>query len=143
MDSVGARSERCRHGAAGRLLATSRRLATFALMLVNALGVPASAADAMLNISISPEVAYQVREWRRAHGLAQAPEAVLPQAVTDGRGAIRQALRLIGIEDPSASGLRIVAVRVGAHWHVTIETPGEAPDYVVDVADSIASHTAL
>jgi len=122
--------------------AASQRLWIFALVLTSAWAVPASAAEGALNVAISPEVAHLVREWRRAHGLPQAPEATVPGPVSDGRGAIRPALRLIGIDEVSASGLRISVVRSDAHWRVTIEAPGDDPDYVVDVADSIASRTS-
>jgi hypothetical protein len=125
------------------LRATSRWFAIAALLLANAYWVPAAAADVMLTVAISPDVAYQVREWRRAHGLPQAPEAAPPHAVSDGRGAIEQALQLIGIEDQSRNELRVSVVRVGAHWQVTIESQGDDPDYVVDVADAIAKRSAF
>jgi hypothetical protein len=113
-----------------------------ALTVAHAYVPRAGAAEVTLNIAISPDVAYLVREWRRAHGLPQEPEAAPSRPVADGRGAILQALRLIGIDDRSPNGVRPSVVREGAHWRVTIESRGDDPDYVVDVADSIANPVA-
>ncbi len=112
-------------------------------MVASAYAGRADAADVALDIAISPEAAYLVREWRRAHGLPQEPEATPPPATAQGRGAIDQALRLIGVEDRATNDVRASAVRVGAHWRVTVEAQGEEPAYVVDVADSIARRSAL
>lgn len=112
-----------------------------ALMLTSAYVAPSDAAESTLAVTISPDVAYYVREWRRAHGLPQEAEVASPDKLADGGGAVEPALRLIGIADQSPDDLRISVMQVGAHWRVFVESLSDNRRYVVDVADSIAQPT--
>lgn len=102
---------------------------------------PCAAADVSVTIAISPELAFQVREWRRAHGLPQAPEeAAQHKAIGDSRPAVERALQLAGLSGLSPDAMQVSAVHERSYWHVTIARldASEAP-YEIDVADALAA----
>src|SRR5690348_9207605 len=85
---------------------SSRAFATCGLIVKALFGIAlcwcastadAGAAEASVTVSLSPESARMIRDWRRAHGLPQAPEE---DAQTPSRRheAMVSALRLAGVE---------------------------------------------
>ncbi|HZP65081.1 MAG TPA: hypothetical protein VFB32_02120 [Rudaea sp.] len=121
------------------------------LLVLLALGSvqPATAADVGLTMTLSPEIAALVRQWRREHGLPQAPEEPGEQKMqqqkmaADSRGAVTQALKLAGLAGASPNDLHVTATHEESHWQVTIDVPGETEAYVVEVADAVAGRVRL
>lgn len=109
----------------------------------------ARAADVSLHVSIPEEMAYAVRQWRREHGLPQAPETTPAPtrnagnksvAMSDGGLATQKALRLLGLDGAEAKDLEVSTRHDGAHWQVSVKVLGESDGtvHVIDVADSLA-----
>jgi hypothetical protein len=101
----------------------------------------ANAAEVGLGITFSPEAAHMIRDWRRAHGLPQAPETTQVQAPPDGSNAIEKAIRYAGLEGAARNDLVVAVSRLSSHWQVTIHvtnTP-DSSDYVIEVADAAAN----
>jgi hypothetical protein len=101
----------------------------------------AHAADVGLGISFSPEAARVIRDWRRAHGLPQAPEADDLKAPLSSSNAIEKAIRCAGLQDAIRDDLVVAAAHLPSRWQVTIHvanTPNNS-DYVIEVADAVAN----
>lgn len=122
----------------------------FLLVLVCFGHAPAAgAADVSLHVSIPEEMAYAVRQWRREHGLPQAPETTPTPTHTAGKGvalsdgglATQKALRLLGLDGAEAKDLEVSARHDGAHWQVSIKVLGDSDGtvHVIEVADSLAT----
>jgi hypothetical protein len=99
------------------------------------------AAEVGLGITFSPEAAHMIRDWRRAHGLPQGPEAAETQAPLDSSNAVAKAIRASGLQDATHDDLVVAASHFASHWLVTIHvanTPDNS-DYVIEVADAVAN----
>ena len=107
------------------------------------LSVPTStfAAETSLTISWSPEAARMIRDWRRTHGLPQAPEDGDPPR-TRGleEAAIQKALTLGGLSTQSVARARIAATHMGSYWNVAIHGP--EGDFAIDVADAVLARAS-
>jgi len=109
----------------------------------------ARAADVALHVSIPEEMAYAVRQWRREHGLPQAPETTPAPtrnsgkavALSDGGLATQKALRLLGLDGAEPKDLEVSTRHDGAHWQVSVKLLGESDGavQVIEVADSLAA----
>jgi hypothetical protein len=117
--------------------------AGFALLVVFfglPLAAPASAAQTSLAIEWPAESARLIRDWRRAHGLPQAPEQVdvldRPQAAAR---AIEKALTFPGIKASGAEQTRAVATHMDGFWYVSFRLPnaGSGDRMVVEIADKL------
>jgi hypothetical protein len=100
--------------------------------------VDAGAAEASVAISFSPESARMIRDWRRAHGLPQGPEADDAQTSNIRREAMASALRLSGVEHVAAENLDVATTHIGSHWQVVIRSRDDSGrgEWIVDVGDS-------
>jgi len=99
------------------------------------------AADVGLGITFSPEAAHMIRDWRRANGLPQAPEANEIQAPLNSSNAIEKAIHGAGLQNATRDDLVVAASHLSSHWLVTIHvanTPDDS-DYVIEVSDAVAN----
>ena len=122
---------------------SARRFCKMLFALISALGyVPGVyAADVGLGITFSPEAAHMIRDWRRANGLPQAPEANEIHAPLDSSNAIEKAIHGAGLQNATRDDLVVAASHLSSHWLVTIHvanTPDDA-DYVIEVSDAVAN----
>jgi len=127
-----------------------RTVWTCLLMLACMVGyhARAHAAEVSVSVSLSEDAAYMIREWRRAHGLPQAPESAGEAratakrlAMSDRGTATQKALHLMGFDGVQPEDLQVSARHDGSYWQVSIkllsDTSGSV--HVVEVADSIAA----